>query len=166
MMQKQEGFTLIELMIVVAIIAILAAIAIPLYLNYTTRAQSTEALSLASGLKPDVVAYYNNNGTFTNIPNNSTSANQLGASMYNTITGKYVSSVYTANGKITATFCTNGATVGTETCGANAALTGHALTLSPVPTGGSIDWICGVDSPQIYKFVGTNCRNTIAPVAP
>ena len=60
----QKGFTLIELMIVVAIIGILAAIAIPAYQNYTIRAQVTEGLNLADGWKTSVGEFYAQNGTF------------------------------------------------------------------------------------------------------
>ena len=64
MKSVQKGFTLIELMIVVAIIGILAAIAIPAYQNYTIRSQVTEGLSLADGWKTGIAEFYAQNGTF------------------------------------------------------------------------------------------------------
>src|SRR6201989_1057195 len=88
--QVQKGFTLIELMIVVAIIGILAAIAIPAYQDYTIRAQVTEGLNLASSIKASVAEYYSDHGTWpTALVGNA--AGQLG--FINAPTGKYVSNI-------------------------------------------------------------------------
>lgn len=67
MKQAQQGFTLIELMIVVAIIGILAAIAIPAYQDYTARAQASEGLSATSGLRSDIGVYLSENGNLTGV---------------------------------------------------------------------------------------------------
>ena len=86
-MKKQQGFTLIELMIVVAIIGILAAIAIPAYQDYTIRAQVSEGLNLSGGAKVAVTEYSQDRGDF---PGTNTEA---GISDSTQITGKYVKSV-------------------------------------------------------------------------
>src|SRR5437660_5477791 len=96
----QKGFTLIELMIVVAIIGILAAIAIPAYQDYTIRAQVTEGLNLASSVKASVGEYFANNGTWP--------VGLVGASpalgFVNNPSGKYVTKVDVATGTIVITY--------------------------------------------------------------
>ena len=97
----QKGFTLIELMIVVAIIGILAAIAIPAYQDYTIRAQVTEGLNLAGGAKTAVAEYFAQNGTWpTALVGNA--AGQLGFTA--APTGKYVASIALNAGTINITY--------------------------------------------------------------
>lgn len=62
---KQGGFTLIELMIVVAIIGVLASIAVPQYQNYVGRAQAAEAFTATAGIRTDIAVYYAENGSFS-----------------------------------------------------------------------------------------------------
>ncbi|EPI7534415.1 pilin, partial [Neisseria gonorrhoeae] len=94
----QKGFTLIELMIVIAIVGILAAVALPAYQDYTARAQVSEAILLAEGQKSAVTEYYLNHGIW---PANNTSAGV--ASSPTDIKGKYVQKVEVNNGVVTAT---------------------------------------------------------------
>jgi type IV pilus assembly protein PilA len=130
MTKLQKGFTLIELMIVVAIIGILAAIAIPAYQDYTIRAQVTEGLNLAAAAKAAVAETFINRGT---LPANRT---QAGMSANGTDTeGKYVGSVDVANGVITITYG------GTEV---NALVNQKTLALVPWATvDNSVSWQCG-----------------------
>lgn len=125
-MKKQQGFTLIELMIVVAIIGILAAIAIPAYSDYTIRAQVSEGLTLAGGAKAAVSEFTMDRGAF---PTNNAIA---GLSAAGDINGKYTSSISTANGIITITYGVD----------AHAELSGDTLTLSAVTAAGSVIWAC------------------------
>ncbi|HFB0438963.1 TPA: pilin, partial [Neisseria gonorrhoeae] len=92
----QKGFTLIELMIVIAIVGILAAVALPAYQDYTARAQVSEAILLAEGQKSAVTEYYLNHGEW---PENNASAGVASAS---DIKGKYVEKVEVKNGVVTA----------------------------------------------------------------
>ncbi|HEZ3915826.1 TPA: pilin, partial [Neisseria meningitidis] len=98
----QKGFTLIELMIVIAIVGILAAVALPAYQDYTARAQVSEAILLAEGQKSAVTEYYLNHGIW---PANNSSA---GVATSANIKGKYVKEVEVKNGVVTATMLSSG----------------------------------------------------------
>ena len=143
-MKKQQGFTLIELMIVVAIIGILAAIAIPAYQDYTIRAQVSEGLNLAGGAKAAVSEYTMDRGVF---PTNNDDA---GLSAAGTITGKYVSQVAVADGVITVTY-------GNE---AHSTLTSATLTLTPTTQAGSVEWDCDGSQGTVIadKHLPAACR--------
>lgn len=129
-MKKQQGFTLIELMIVVAIIAILAAIAIPQYNDYTARAQMSEAYTLASGMKTPIAEAFaqDNSAGSCAVPANSV------------IKGKYVKDV-AAKGD--ATSCVVTATM--ESSGVNDKVKGKKVELAYASASGA--WTCTTDAP-------------------
>jgi type IV pilus assembly protein PilA len=127
--QVQKGFTLIELMIVIAIIGILAAIAIPAYQNYTIRAQVTEGLTLGDGWKTAIAEYYANTG---NMP--VAIANLAGTSQ---TVGKYESTIVVSTGTIVITYGNN----------ANSKISGSTLSLVPYTNANNdILWQCGNSS--------------------
>jgi type IV pilus assembly protein PilA len=151
--QKTQGFTLIELMIVVAIIGILAAIAIPAYENYIAKAQFTEALSLASGQKTNVIDYYSENDE---CPNNT--QGQGGIPQPDSITGKYVTSVVVGGtpGTLPDTGCTITANFGTTNV--NSKLSGKSVTLTLQDNVGSFDWTCTTNASQ--SVAPSSCTGT------
>jgi len=126
--QIQQGFTLIELMIVVAIIGILAAVAIPAYQDYTIRSQVSEGLSLAAGAKTAITESYLNTGV---VPADRTAA---GMSATPTDTqGQYVTDLTVTNGEIIVAYGNN----------ANADINGLTLVLTPYESAdGSLSWQC------------------------
>ncbi|HEZ4465614.1 TPA: pilin [Neisseria meningitidis] len=124
----QKGFTLIELMIVIAIVGILAAVALPAYQDYTARAQVSEAILLAEGQKSAVTEYYLNHGIW---PANNSDA---GVASSTDIKGKYVQSVTVANGVVTAEM---------KSTGVNKEIKGKELSLWAKRQNGSVKWFCG-----------------------
>ncbi len=139
---REAGFTLIELMIVVAIIGILAAIAIPAYQDYTIRAQVAEGVNMASNVKVQVVDALVQRGR---TPDNRTQAG-LTANATDT-SGTYVSGVEVTNGTVTVTF-------GHES---HAEINGETLVLVPYETPElSVLWRCGLaDPPAGLSVMGT-----------
>jgi type IV pilus assembly protein PilA len=143
MKKVQQGFTLIELMIVVAIIGILAAIAIPAYQDYTIRAQVSEGINLASGAKAAIAEYFMDSGA---LPVSNTEA---GLETDTNISGNYVNRVTVgALGQVTVEYS------GPEV---NAQISGQTLTLTPNTNAGSVSWTCasGTLAP---KHVPSACR--------
>lgn len=137
MKKIQQGFTLIELMIVVAIIGILAAIAIPAYQDYTIRAQVTEGMNLAAAAKVAATEYWQDRGQFP------TTNPMAGLSAAAAINGKYVEWVDLVNstatvGNITVQFS------GTAPFSAHTNIAGQTLTFVATPNlaDGSVEWVC------------------------
>ena len=138
MKKTQQGFTLIELMIVVAIIGILAAIAIPAYQDYTKRTHVSEGLSLAGGLKAAAAEYQSSEGRWAN--------NNTEAGTNATITGNAVSAVVLSSNTITITYNSK-------------VESGSTLTLVGAVTGtaGSVTWNCKGGNVNT-KYRPSNCR--------
>jgi len=136
---KQQGFTLIELMIVVAIIGILAAVAIPAYQDYTIRAKVTEGLSLASAGKTAVSEYFSSNGT---LPTDNSTA---GMAQPDSIAGNSVDKVQVSNGNIVVTFS------------GPAIIKSSTIQLSPQTAGGKVVWDCKAGNLE-GKYRPSSCR--------
>lgn len=155
MKRVQQGFTLIELMIVVAIIGILAAIAIPAYQDYTKRAHVSEGLSLAAGAKTAVTEYYSTNNLF--ISGTGAKNASYGLATNTDISGNAVKDVAVlASGVVQIRYRTQ--------------VTDNAvLYLNPTVSAGGIQWSCsttigsgvtalGTTATLDSKYVPSNCR--------
>ena len=143
----QQGFTLIELMIVIAIIGILAAVAIPAYQDYTARAQVAEGFSLAEGLKVSVSDLWSNTGQFSGATNGVNGFPTAAAS----VKGKYVQSVSITNGVIQVNMKASGSVAG--------AIGGTNFTLSPSTStnSGSLSWTCSRNASMPLKYLPKTC---------
>lgn len=141
-MNQNRGFTLIELMIVIAIIALLASIAIPAYQDYTARAQVTEGISLSTQAKLAIATFYGNMGVF---PSNNLDAGMSAAA---SISGRHVASVTVGNG--------NGEISVVFGASASAKISGLALTMQAIDNNGSLRWQCGGQIDP--KYLPTACR--------
>ena len=153
MKKIQHGFTLIELMIVVAIIGILAAIAIPAYQDYIARSQMTESMVLADGLKVKVAEAFSQDGS---CPSNAAAA-VGGIDLATDINGKYITSV-TSGGTATATGgCTVVALLNSTTTATPIRAATVTYTLANADKG-SYTWACTSTAAQ--KYVPKPCTGT------
>ena len=139
--RAQQGFTLIELMIVVAIIGILAAIAIPAYVDYTARAQASEGLSATAGLRTDIAEFWTINGDW---PDEDEVETDLAA-----IAGaQYITGVALADGTGVITITWNGDTSGLD----------GTMTIGPRGDSPQEGWVCAAVDPMSANHVPSGCR--------
>ncbi|WP_422841997.1 pilin [Acinetobacter variabilis] len=144
----QKGFTLIELMIVVAIIGILAAIAIPAYQDYTTRAKMSEVVNFAAAAKSAVSECAISTGTLADCNTNAKAGLEAAADLKST----YVESVTVGNGGVI-TLAIQGTNV--------TALDAASLTMTPtLDNKAGVSWVCKISSNTLNKYVPANCRST------
>ena len=153
---KQQAFTLIELMIVVAIIGILAAMALPAYQDYVKRAHISEGLVLSAGAKMAILEYFSSNNTF---PKSDSEDNKCdSATDCNTLVG--LDSIENISGNAVDSLAVGNNGVITITYNSKVDESNNLLTLTPTNAGGSITWACasaasnGVNA----RYLPSRCR--------
>lgn len=139
---KSHGFTLIEIMVVLAIIGIVASMALPAYQRYTIRAQVAEGLSLAGPLQRGLTAYYNNDG---NYPVDNSDAALLPPGNY---AGRYVDSISISGPVISITY-------GNQ---ASAIISGNTVELTAIGSNGSLSWQCRTGGVIATSHLPSICR--------
>jgi type IV pilus assembly protein PilA len=144
--QKQKGFTLIELMIVVTIIGVLAAMAIPTYQDYTRRARISEGLQLATPYKNAVTEFLVANGAF---PANATEVATITTAVPSIATANVTGIAVGVNGLVTITYTT------AATGAASNAL--DTITLTPAAGNPAITWTCTTSLTTKLKPAGSGC---------
>jgi type IV pilus assembly protein PilA len=145
--RAQKGFTLIELMIVVAIIGILAAVALPAYQDYTTRGKMSEVIGFAGAAKTAVGTCIISTGAIADCASNA----KAGLDVNTDINSKYVKSVTVSTGAVI--------TVAIQATNVSGLDSGN-LTMTPTLNDNSVSWICEISSSTLNKFVPTNCRKS------
>lgn len=154
-LSRNSGFTLLELMIVVAIIGILASVSLPAYQSYITRAKIAEAISLAGEIKPKIIEYYREKGRF---PKDNF---QAGVPEAKFLIGNYVSSISVDDGAVNIV-------MGNKV---SESIKGKVLTIRPIVVIGSpaspISWVCGDDpAPEGMEPIGDNQTSLENPYLP
>jgi len=142
MKNHQNGFTLIELMIVVAIIGILASVAVPAFQSYSVRSQVSEGMTLSGPVQYAIAEFWYDNGGF---PTDNADAGIGAAAEYS---GNYVAAVTVNGADVEITFGND----------ASAQISGEIVVLTAVPNGGSLNWTCASGGVIQDQLLPANCR--------
>ena len=149
---RQQGFTLIELMIVIAIVGILSAVALPAYQDYTTRAKLVEALAIMGEVKTKAAEYYSTNGTLA-----ASAITDIGVPLnvdHPAPSVGVIALTSSASGSIVLTFPIANSGDATDIDGKNFVLTGTVAN-------GGVTWACSTDvAANFYGKIPSNCRST------